>query len=149
MPDGQWYLHLFDAGQPDWNWRDPRVPRMFEDIIRFWLDRGVAGFRVDVAHGLFKDPDLASTPSPLRSHAPSGYYHQQALHALYRTWRKILDSYPTATFPGSRTAIGEVWYDKPATLQPYLAPDELPQVFNFDLITSPIAVREPGNVAVG
>ena len=59
MPDGQWYLHLFDTSQPDWNWRDPRVGPMFEEILRFWLDRGIAGFRIDVAHGLFKDPDLA------------------------------------------------------------------------------------------
>ena len=55
---GQWYLHLFDTGQPDWDWRNPDVPALFEDVIRFWLDRGVTGLRVDVAHGLFKDPDL-------------------------------------------------------------------------------------------
>ena len=55
---GQWYLHLYDTGQPDWDWRNPDVPALFEDVIRFWLDRGVAGLRVDVAHGLFKDPDL-------------------------------------------------------------------------------------------
>ena len=55
---GQWYLHLYDPGQPDWDWRNPDVPALFEDVIRFWLDRGVAGLRVDVAHGLFKDPDL-------------------------------------------------------------------------------------------
>ena len=62
VADGQWYLHLFDSGQPDWNWRNPQVPAMFEDVIRFWLDRGVAGLRVDVAHGMFKDPELADDP---------------------------------------------------------------------------------------
>ncbi len=136
-PDDDWYLHMFDVSQPDFNWHHPAVVAMFEDTLRFWLDRGVAGFRVDVAHGLFKDATLADSPSPERSHAPSGYYHQPELHALYRTWRKILDSYPTTAFPGARTAVGEVWYDKPSTLQPYLAADELPQVFNFSLILSP------------
>ena len=136
VPDGQWYLHLFDAGQPDWNWRDPRVPRMFEDIIRFWLDRGVAGLRVDVAHGMFKDPELADAADTVRSVRPSGYYHRPETLELYRSWRAILDSYPADVWPGPRTAIGEVWYDTYATLQPYLAPDVLPQVFNFELVTA-------------
>jgi alpha-glucosidase len=136
-PDDEWYLHMFDVSQPDFNWHHPAVAAMFEDTLRFWLDRGVAGFRVDVAHGLFKDSTLADTPSPERSHAPSGYYHQPELHGLYRTWRKILDSYPATAFPGARTAVGEVWYDRPATLRPYLAPDELPQVFNFNFVLSP------------
>jgi len=73
VPDGQWYLHMFDAGQPDWNWRDPRVPRMFSGIIRFWLDRGVAGLRVDVAHGIFKHPELADAADTVRSVRPSRY----------------------------------------------------------------------------
>ncbi len=136
VSDGQWYLHLFDSGQPDWNWRDPRVAAMFETIIRFWLDRGVAGIRVDVAHGVFKDEDLADTPTTVRSVRPSGYYHRPEVHELYRSWRRILDSYPADVFPGQRTAIGEVWYDTYATLRPYLAPDELPQVFNFELVTA-------------
>ena len=135
VSDGQWYLHLFDSGQPDWNWRDPRVWAMFEDVIRFWLDRGAAGLRVDVAHGVFKDPDLADAPTTVRSVVPSGYYHRPELHALYRDWRRILDSYPADVFPGQRTAVGEVWYDTHATLRPYLAPDGLPQVFNFELVT--------------
>jgi len=136
VADGQWYLHLFDAGQPDWNWRDPRVRAMFEDVIRFWLDRGVAGLRVDVAHGIFKDPGLADVPDTVRSVHPSAYYHRPEIHELYRTWRDILDSYPADVWPGPRTAIGEVWYDSYATLEPYLAPDGLPQVFNFELVTA-------------
>ena len=55
LDDGDWYLHIFDRTQPDLNWRNPEVRSMFEDVLRFWLDRGVDGFRVDVAHGLFKD----------------------------------------------------------------------------------------------
>ena len=135
VADGQWYLHLFDSGQPDWNWRDPRVQAMFESVIRFWLDRGAAGLRVDVAHGVFKDPDLADAPTAIRTHVPSGYYHRPEVHDLYRDWRRILDSYPADVFPGERTAVGEVWYDTHATLRPYLAPDGLPQVFNFELVT--------------
>jgi alpha-glucosidase len=131
---GQWYLHLYDPGQPDWNWRNPDIPALFEDVIRFWLDRGVAGLRVDVAHGLFKDPDLPDLVGPRVLHAPSPYRHRPELQPLYRTWRAILDSYPASAFPGSRTAIGEVWYDRPETLMPYLAPGGLPQVFNFQLI---------------
>jgi alpha-glucosidase len=135
VSDGQWYLHLFDSGQPDWNWRDPRVRALFEQVIRFWLDLGAAGLRVDVAHGVFKDPALADAPSAVRSIRPSGYYHRPEIHELYRSWRTILDSYPADAFPGQRTAIGEVWYDTHATLEPYLAPDGLPQVFNFELVT--------------
>jgi alpha-glucosidase len=134
---GQWYLHLFDPGQPDWNWRDPDVPPMFTQIIRFWLDHGAAGLRVDVAHGLFKDPDLPDDPEPdptYQLNRPTPYRHRPELHEIYRSWRVILDSYPPDVFPGVRTAVGEVWYDTPATLRPYLAPDGLPQVFNFQLI---------------
>ena len=135
---GQWYLHLFDTGQPDWNWRDEDVHAFFENVIRFWLDRGVAGLRVDVAHGLYKDPELPDDPDPDHLHhpvnAPSSYYHRSELQQLYRSWRAILDSYPADGFPGARTAVGEVWYDVPWTLRPYLAPGGLPQVFNFQLI---------------
>ena len=80
VPDGQWYLHLFDPSQPDWNWRDPRVRPMFEEILRFWLDRGIGGFRVDVAHGLFKDPDLADVADPTLTNRPSAYYHRPEVH---------------------------------------------------------------------
>ena len=131
---GQWYLHLYDTSQPDWDWRNPEIPAMFADVIRFWLDRGVAGLRVDVAHGLFKDPDLPDLAGQAAPHAPSPYRHRPELHELYRTWRTILDSYPDGRFPGARTAIGEVWYDAPGTLGPYLAPGGLPQVFNFQLM---------------
>ncbi len=136
---GQWYLHLFAPEQPDWNWRDPDIPPMFTRVIRFWLDHGAAGLRVDVAHGLFKDPDLPDEPEPDRTYQlnmPSPYRHRPEIHEIYRSWRKILDSYPATVFPGARTAVGEVWYDSPATLRPYLAADGLPQVFNFSLIVA-------------
>jgi alpha-glucosidase len=134
VTEGQWYLHLFDTSQPDWDWRNPDVPALFEGVIRFWLDRGVAGLRVDVAHGIFKDPALPDLTGPRALNAPSAYRHRPELQPLYRSWRAILDSYPDDGFPGSRTAIGEVWYDVPETLEPYLEPGGLPQVFNFQLI---------------
>jgi alpha-glucosidase len=134
VPDGQWYLHLFDTSQPDWNWRDPRVPAMFEQILRFWLDRGIGGFRVDVAHGLFKDPELADVSDATLTNRPSAYYHRPEVHEIYRSWRILLDSYPADKFPGARTAIGEVWADSADTLRPYLGPGGLPQVFNFELV---------------
>jgi alpha-glucosidase len=134
VTEGQWYLHLFDTSQPDWDWRNPDVPALFEDVIRFWLDRGVAGLRVDVAHGIFKDPELPDLTGPRPLNAPSAYRHRPELQPLYRSWRAILDAYPDDGFPGSRTAVGEVWYDVPETLEPYLEPGGLPQVFNFQLI---------------
>jgi len=131
---GQWYLHLFDTSQPDWNWHHPDVPALFEDVIRFWLDRGVAGLRVDVAHGILKDPGLPDLTGPRPLNAPSPYRHRPELQPLYRSWRAILDSYPADGFPGPRTAVGEVWYDVAETLAPYLQSGGLPQVFNFQLI---------------
>src|SRR6201996_9483836 len=76
-------------------------------------------------------PDLTG-PQPLN--APSAYRPRPELQPLFRSWRAILDSYPAEGFPGARTAIGEVWYDVPETLGPYLEPGGLPQVFNFQLI---------------
>jgi alpha-glucosidase len=94
----------------------------------------VAGLRVDVAHGIFKDPDLPDITGTHPLNAPSPYRHRPELQPLYRSWRAILDSYPADGFPGARTAIGEVWYDRPETLRSYLEPGGLPQVFNFQLI---------------
>ena len=64
VPDGQWYLHLFDVSQPDLDWGNPEVRAEFADVLRFWLDRGVDGFRVDVAHGLIKDAELSDWTGP-------------------------------------------------------------------------------------
>jgi hypothetical protein len=89
---GQWYLHLFDTSQPDWNWHHPDVPALFEDVIRFWLDRGVAGLRVDVAHGIVKDPGLPDLTGPQPLNGPSAYRHRPELQPLFRSWRAILDS---------------------------------------------------------
>ncbi|WP_029899209.1 glycoside hydrolase family 13 protein [Nocardia brasiliensis] len=130
-PDGQYYLHLFDSTQPDFNWGNDEVVQLFERYLRFWLDRGVAAVRIDMANTLFKMPGL---PDAEDGSAGQPYYDQPELHELYRAWREILDSYPADIFPGRRGAVAEIWFDDPAMVRPYLAPDELPQVFNFRLM---------------
>lgn len=132
VPDGQWYLHLFAREQPDLNWRNPQVGDAFAAILRFWLDRGVDGFRIDVAHGLVKDARLRDNPG--RRHpgvAADGSetvhsWNQPEVHEIFRRWRGILDSYP-----GDRMAIGEAWVMEEEGLARYVRPDELHQAFNF------------------
>ncbi|MBE1486922.1 glycoside hydrolase family 13 protein [Plantactinospora soyae] len=138
VPDGQWYLHLFDPAQPDLNWRHPEVRAEFEDILRFWLDRGVDGFRIDVAHGMIKEeglPDVGRTSADgqrqveLLGRGRLPYFDQDEVHEIYRAWRPILDSYP-----GGRMAVAEAWAETPARLARYIGPDELHQAFNFDFL---------------
>ncbi|NUP79776.1 MAG: glycoside hydrolase family 13 protein [Nonomuraea sp.] len=143
VEDGQWYLHLFDSAQPDWNWRHPDVVALFEDVLRFWLDRGVAGFRIDVAAMLFKQdglPDVVpgSQGAPLAPGvAAVPYEHQPELLELYRSWRKILASYP-----GPRGTVAEIWFGDPAQARPYLAGDGLAQLFGFRLMPLPWSAEE-------
>ncbi|MGI5164348.1 glycoside hydrolase family 13 protein [Spirillospora sp. CA-253888] len=132
LPDGQWYLHLYAPEQPDLNWRNPEVRAEFESIVRFWLDRGVDGFRIDVAAGLFKDESFTDLGDRGRRVVDGPIYSRPEVHEVYRDWRRILDSYP-----GDRMAIGEVWTDGPEELARYLRPDELHQVFQFDLQLAP------------
>ena len=138
-PDGQWYLHLFDSTQPDFNWRHPDVVAMFERVLRFWLDRGVAAVRIDMANTLFKDPGL---PDLAAGSTLVPYYDQPELHELYRSWRAILDSYPAGTFPGPRGAVAEIWFNSPDRARPYLTSDGLPQTFNFRLMLVPWAAAD-------
>jgi alpha-glucosidase len=138
VPDGQWYLHLFDPQQPDFNWEHPAVHAEFLDILRFWLDRGVDGFRIDVAHGMVKAaglPDVGSTSerqATLIGNNTLPYFDQDGVHEIYRAWRPILDSYP-----GGRMAVAEAWVPSPQRLARYIGPDELHQAFNFDFMTAP------------
>jgi alpha-glucosidase len=134
-PDGQpgeWYLHLFAPEQPDLNWQDPEVHAEFADILRFWLDRGVDGFRVDVAHGMVKEPSLADIgrggQAKLLGKEPLPYFDQDGVHEIYRAWRTILDSYP-----GERIAVAEAWVHADR-LARYVRPDELHQAFNFHFL---------------
>ncbi|GAA3448373.1 glycoside hydrolase family 13 protein [Dactylosporangium matsuzakiense] len=121
LPDGSWYLHLFDPAQPDLNWDNQDVRDEFREILHFWLRRGVDGFRVDVAHGLVK-PDVAE----------ASVFDQEGVHEIYRDWRKILDSYP-----GERMAVAEVFDTTPDRVARYVAADELHQAFNFDFLEAP------------
>ena len=138
VPDGEWYLHLFDPAQPDLDWRHPEVRAEFEGVLRFWLDRGVDGFRVDVAHGLVKAdglPDVGFSAATGRrqiellgrDYLP--YFDQDGVHEIYRAWRPILDSYP-----GERIAVAEAWASTPQRLARYVSPVELHQAFNFDFM---------------
>jgi alpha-glucosidase len=136
VPDGEWYLHLFDPAQPDFDWNNAEVRAEFETVLRFWLDRGVDGFRIDVAHGLVKAAGLPSVGHAkqigLLGRAVLPYFDQDEVHEIYRDWRKILDSYP-----GERIAVAEAWASSPERLARYVAPDELHQAFNFDFLEAP------------
>ncbi|WFE42772.1 glycoside hydrolase family 13 protein [Micromonospora sp. WMMD998] len=148
LPDGQWYLHLFDTGQPDLNWDNPEVREEFLDVLRFWLDRGVDGFRVDVAHGLIKQADLADWQEP--QEILSGQeadkprppmWDQDGVHEVYREWRRLLDSYP-----GQRVLVAEAWVEPAERLARYVRPDEMHQAFNFEYLMA--AWTAPAQYAV-
>jgi alpha-glucosidase len=135
VPDGQWYLHLFAPEQPDLNWENPEVRAEFEDILRFWLDRGVDGFRIDVAHGLVKHPglpDLGSAHEDLVNppdRADHPHWDRDGVHDIYRSWRRVTDSYGD-----DRIFVAEAWVSKPERLACYVRSDELHTAFNFDFL---------------
>jgi len=133
---GQWFLHLFAIEQPDFNWENREVRDYFERVLKFWLDLGVDGFRIDVAHGMIKAEGLPDTPakdSPEMLAAVSmPFWDQDGVHEIYRSWRKILDSYT-----GDRMAVAEAWVSPASRIARYLRPDELANSFNFDFLTSP------------
>ncbi len=150
LPDGQYYLHLFDHSQPDLNWENPDVVNDFDQTLKFWLDRGVDGFRIDVAHGLVKEelsqdhpaPELLSDAlrldiemvpeerSAILSTVP--FFNRPGVHEIYRRWRRIFDSYDRDV-----VSVAEIWVHPPQEAALYVRPDELSQVFNFDLLTTP------------
>ncbi|MFJ4091374.1 glycoside hydrolase family 13 protein [Kitasatospora sp. NPDC089913] len=126
--DGQWYLHLFAAEQPDLNWDHPEVRAEHEAVLRFWFDRGAAGVRIDSAGLLVKDPDLPD----LTPEGPHPYVDRDDLHPVYRSWRAVADSYHPP-----RALIGEVWVPDAERFARYLRPDELHTAFNFDFLARP------------
>jgi alpha-glucosidase len=134
VPDGQWYLHLFDESQPDVNWAHPDVADEFDAVMRFWLDRGAAGFRIDVAHSLTKDPgypDAGLDANDGRATIdPLPYFDRDDIHPIVRRWRRVLDEYD-----GDRMLVAEAWV--PAERRPlYLREDEYHQAFDFDLLSA-------------
>ncbi|MFJ4478381.1 glycoside hydrolase family 13 protein [Streptomyces xanthochromogenes] len=132
--DGDWYLHLFAPEQPDLNWDHPAVHAEFESVLRFWLDLGVDGFRIDVAHGMVKAaglPDIgASEQAKLIGSQVLPFFDQDGVHEIHRAWRALLDSYP-----GDRIAVAEAWAPSSERLALYVRPDELHQAFNFQFLT--------------
>ncbi|MBN6811739.1 glycoside hydrolase family 13 protein [Kocuria sp. KD4] len=150
VPDGQWYLHLFDSSQPDLNWENPEVWEEFRAILRFWLDRGADGFRVDVAHGMIKAPGLPDwdeqvhmvegTDAQGAQDEPDGpsktmdtgpYFDQDGVHEIYRDWHTVLQEYP-----GDRMLVVEAWVGPAERLARYVRPDEAQQAFNFDFLVA-------------
>ena len=137
----QWYLHLFDTSQPDLDWRNPEVAAVFVDVLRFWLDRSVDGFRVDVAHGLLKEASLrdqvvvaeASDTFEVGGHEDDEpMWDQPEVHDVYRQWHAVL-----ADYDGDRMAVAEAWTKTVEANARYVRSDELHQAFNFDWVMAP------------
>lgn len=138
VPDGQWYCHLFAPEQPDLNWDNPEVRADFRRTLRFWADRGVDGYRVDVAHALAKDlaeplrskttvlPDVTDGTDPL--------YDRDEVHEIYAEWRGVFEEYDPP-----RTAVAEAFAPTPARRALYARPTGLGQAFNFDLLQADFA----------
>ena len=132
VEDGQWYLHLFDPSQPDLNWENEEVRAEFDDVLRFWLDRGIDGFRMDVAHGLVKDPEFPDVENAgaileVDMSANHPYWDRDGVHEINRRWRAILNEYH------DRMMVAEAWVAADR-LPLYLRDDEYQQSFNFDLL---------------
>jgi alpha-glucosidase len=155
----QWYLHLFDSTQPDLDWQQPEVRAEFEDVLRFWLDRGVDGFRVDVAHGLVKADGLPDWDGHVEMVAGSAddaadestgdvepgapedgstgagnhgpMFDQEGVHDVYRAWHRVL-----AEYDGDRCLVAEAWVEPLSRLARYVRPDEMHQAFNFSFLTT-------------
>nr|WP_218869647.1 glycoside hydrolase family 13 protein [Microbacterium sp. AK009] len=132
VADGQWYFHNFAVEQPDLNWDNPEVRADFVRTLRFWADRGVDGFRIDVAHMLTKD---LTEPLPSRTELetlPRDGQHplidRDDVHEVYAEWRAVFDSYDPP-----RTAVAEAWVD-PVRIPLYARAESLGQAFNFDLL---------------
>ncbi|WP_116080460.1 glycoside hydrolase family 13 protein [Agromyces sp. PvR057] len=157
---GQWYLHLFDSSQPDFDWTNEEVREEFRRILRFWLDRGVDGFRVDVAHGMIKADGLPDYTPPAEGGSMGGaggvagdagdaagvalepeisdegdgapYWGQDGVHEIYRDWRTLLDEYA-----GERILAAEAWVDPLPRVAKWVRPDEMHQAFNFAYLETP------------
>ncbi|MGW3613582.1 glycoside hydrolase family 13 protein [Micromonospora sp. NPDC005163] len=135
-PDGwpdEWYLHLFSPEQPDLNWDNPQLRAEFRKIVRCWLDRGVDGLCIDMAHALFKHPDMVDAGAgqhiEFRRNHLMPFFDQPGVHGLYRQWRTMVDA-----VPGERALIGEVCLFDADRQARYVRPDELHQAFTFELL---------------
>ncbi len=141
VPDGQWYCHLFAPEQPDLNWDDPEVRADFLTTLRFWADRGVDGYRVDVAHALAKDLSEPLRSKPTVEDVPSDgtdpLFDRDEVHEIYAEWRReVFDRYDPP-----RTAVAEA-FAPPDRRALYARPTELGQAFNFDLLKAHFGAEE-------
>jgi alpha-glucosidase len=137
VADGQYYLHYYAKEQPDLNWANPEVRADFVTTLRFWADRGVDGFRIDVAHGLTKD--LSADPLPSQAEIDRigpgpdhPMWDRDEVHEIYAEWRAVFNSYDPP-----RSGIGEVWAATAGRRARYATPAGLGQAFNFDLLYAP------------
>ncbi|MDX3237256.1 glycoside hydrolase family 13 protein [Streptomyces sp. ME03-5709C] len=145
VDDGEWYLHLFAPEQPDLNWDHLEVRAEFEAVLRFWLDLGVDGFRVDVAHGMVKAaglPDIGRKEQVKMIGAQVlPFFDQDGVHEIHRSWRRLLDSYSPGPrsrgLPGERIGVAEAWAPNAGRMALYVRPDELHQAFNFHFLQCP------------
>jgi len=151
---GQWYLHIFDTSQPDFNWQNEEVRAEFDSVLRFWLDRGAAGFRIDVAHGMIKadglpdiiqnsttmsgqdSPDAVKTEETQeelirRLQIENPFWGQEGVHEINRRFRSILDEYD------DRVMCGEAWVHPLSRMASYVKPGEYHQTFNFGYLETP------------
>ncbi len=133
VEDGQWYLHMFAAEQPDLNWEHPEVREDFLTTLRFWSDRGVDGFRVDVAHALVKElsepfPSKTTLPRQSESNGVHPLWDRDGVHEIYREWRQVLNEYDPP-----RSAVAEAFVPA-ARRARYASAEGLGQAFNFDLL---------------
>ena len=138
--DGSWYLHLFAPEQPDLNWDNPEVREDFADVMRFWLDRGADGFRIDVAHGMIKAPGLPDVGHGgqvklLGTRERMPYFDQDEVHEVHRELRKVLDEY-------GAMGVAEAWAPTPERLADYVRSDELHQAFNFPYLQADWSAAE-------
>ena len=132
---GQWYLHLFDAGQPDLDWMNDEVRAEFESILRFWFDRGVDGFRIDVAHGLAKDPEMPDLAGRFRpGRRPAGIPTGTRTRSTTCTGRGGGSATPTPTSGSSSARSG---CTRPSRSPATCGPDELHTAFNFHFLLAP------------
>jgi len=138
---GQWYLHLFDVTQPDFDWTNSEVGDEMEQTLRFWMDRGADGFRIDVAHSLIKVDGLPDADAQhemnVQNTSDLPMWDQPGVHDVYRRWRKVTDSYAVEGEDADRIMCGEAWVTPIEAMARYVRPDELHQTFNFAFLMSP------------
>jgi len=144
---GQWYLHIFDPSQPDFDWTNEEVKEEFRSILRFWLDRGVDGFRVDVAHGMAKEAGLPDYAPVADADSMGGgeenvpYWGQDEVHDIYRDWHQVM-----AEYDGDRALCGEAWLPTLKKTALWVRPDEMHQTFNFPYLMTPWDAKQLGAV---